>query len=164
MLIAAIALLLLAMALVAAELFVPSHGLLTIFAFLAAVGSVFFAYDASPGLALLFVLLILIASPVVFYWAIKLYPTTAVGKRVMLAPPGQTGGAPAAVGFDKEAASLEQMVGQQGVAMSLLRPSGAVDIAGRRIDAVSESDIIQPGTPVEVIKVSGLKVIVKAVG
>lgn len=159
MLIAAIALLVLALALVAAELFVPSHGVLTIFAFFAAFGSVFFAYHFSPGMALFFVILVLIASPIVFYWAIKLYPTTTVGKRVLLTPPGQAGGT---AGFNDESARLEQMVGQQGTAMSLLRPSGSIEIAGRRIDAISESDIIQPGTPVEVIKVSGLKVIVKA--
>jgi len=156
---AAIALLVLAMVLVAAELFVPSHGVLTIFAFIAAAGSVFFAYRFSPGAALIFVVLIVVAAPVVFYWAVKLYPTTTVGKRVLLAPPSQ---GTTVTGFNDDAAKLEQLVGRQGVAMSLLRPSGTIDIAGRRIDAMSESEIIPPGVPVEVIKVSGLKVIVKA--
>ncbi len=166
MLIGAFALLLLALVLVAAELVVPSHGLLTILAALAAFASIFLAYKAAPDLALIFGALILISAPIVFYWAIRLYPGTPMGKRVMLAPPSEQGrgDSSAAPAFSEEAARLEKLVGQQGLAATFLRPSGSVEIAGARIDAISESDIIEPGTPVEVIKVSGLKVIVKPVG
>jgi len=48
------------------------------------------------------------------------------------------------------------------VALTLLRPAGSIEIDGARIDAVSESEMLEAGTRVEVIKVIGLKVIVKA--
>jgi len=84
----ALLLLLLAFALVAAELFVPSHGILTAFAAVAAIGSIWLAYKVTPGLALVFSMVLLVATPVVFYYAIKIYPTTAVGKKVLLGGPG----------------------------------------------------------------------------
>ncbi len=154
----AIALLLLAFALVAAELFVPSHGVLTAFAALAAIASVWMAYNFMPGLGLVFAVALLLATPAVFYLAIKIYPSTSVGKKVLLHNP-----VAAAKGFEEETAQLEALVGRQGVAMTFLRPAGAIEIDGRRIDAMAESDMIEAGTRVEVLKVSGMKVIVKAV-
>jgi membrane-bound ClpP family serine protease len=153
----AIALLLLAFVLVAAELFVPSHGVLTAFAGLAGVASVWLAYQFAPGMGLVFAIVLLLATPVVFYMAIKIYPTTSVGKKVLLKNPVVT------PGFGEEAQRLEALVGRQGVAQTFLRPAGLVEIDGRRIDALAESDMIEAGARVEVMKVSGMKVMVKAV-
>ncbi len=156
MILAAVGLLLVALAFVAAELFVPSHGLLAIFAALAAVASVTFAYKANLGLGLVFTLVIFIAAPVVLFWAVRLYPKTSMGKKVMLEQPG-TGEA-----FLDQSAKLAALVGQAGVAVTLLRPAGSVEVLGQRIDALSEADVIEPGTPIEVVRVNGLKVFVKA--
>ncbi len=153
----AIALLLLAFALVVAELFVPSHGVLTAFAGLAAVASVWLAYLFMPGMGLVFAIVLLLATPVVFYMAIRIYPSTSMGKKVLLKNPVVT------PGFDEEAAQLEALVGRRGVAQTLLRPAGSIEIDGKRIDALAESDMIPAGTPVEVLKVNGMKVIVKGV-
>ena len=157
MILAAIALLALALLLVTAELFLPSHGLLAILAAIAALASIFFAYRAAPSLAILFGIVILIATPIVFYWAIRIYPSTTVGKRVLLDQPSPP---PA---FDEQAARLQQLVGQQARAASTLRPAGIIEVNGERIDALSESEIIPAGSPVQIVQVTGLKVIVKAV-
>jgi membrane-bound serine protease (ClpP class) len=159
LLIGAIALLLLSFVLVSLELVIPSHGVLTIFAGLAAMASVVLAYLVRPELAVLFGVVLLLATPVVFYFAIKVYPNTTVGKKVLLNKPSST-----MAGFEQEMARLELLVGRQGVAASFLRPAGIVELDGQRVDAVAESDMIPAGTTVEVIQVSGLKVIVKAVG
>jgi membrane-bound ClpP family serine protease len=90
---------------------------------------------------------------------VRIYPTTAVGKKVLLKnPPPES-----VQGFRDEAGKLESFLGKQGVALTLLRPAGSIEIDGDRIDAVSESEMLPAGTPVEVIRISGLKVIVKAV-
>jgi membrane-bound ClpP family serine protease len=154
---AALALLLLALLLVTAELFLPSHGLLAIFAGIAALASVFIAYRVSPGLSIIFGVVIVIATPIVFYFAIKIYPSTSVGKRVLLDQPA----APPA--FDEQSAKLQALVGRQAVAATTLRPAGIIEINGQRIDAMSESEIISAGTTVEIVQVTGLKVIVKPV-
>ena len=156
-LLGAILLLLLAFVLVAAELFVPSHGVLAVFAVGAAVAAVWMAYQVMPGLGLVFAVVVVVATPVVFYYAIKIYPTTVVGKKVLLDQPVATSG------FEADVARLEQLVGKRGVASSFLRPAGLIEVDGARIEALSESEMIAAGTAVKVIRVSGLKVIVKAV-
>ncbi len=44
-------------------------------------------------------------------------------------------------------------VGQHGITLSSLRPSGTVELAGRRVDAVSTGAFVPAGTPVEVVRV-----------
>ena len=159
MILGALALLVLAFALVAAELVVPSHGILSAFAALVAVAAVWLAYTVRPELGLLFGAVLLIATPVVFVMAVKIYPNTAVGRKVLLKNPNPT----TAAGFETESAQLELLVGRQGVASSFLRPAGIVEIDGQRIDAMAESDLIAAGSTVEVVQVSGMKVIVRPV-
>jgi membrane-bound ClpP family serine protease len=155
---AAVALLLVALAFIAAEIFLPSHGILAVFAALSALAGIILAFKVTPALGLLATLIVLGAIPFVFYWTIKIYPKTPVGKRVLLSEPG----AAANISFEQESARLAQFVGQRGVAVTTLRPAGSVEIAGQRIDALSESEIIEINTPVEVARVSGLKVFVKS--
>lgn len=150
---------LVALALLAIELFVPSHGILTIFALFFALGGVVVAYLASPLAGLLLGIVVLLSSPFAIYWAIKIYPNTAVGKKVMLGKPEQDPNA----GYAPQARALADLAGQRGIAVSTLRPSGLCEIAGQRVDSVSESGLIDAGTPVEVVQVSGMKVIVRPV-
>ena len=110
-------------------------------------------------LGFIFGIAVVVMAPFVFYWAIRIYPNTPMGKRVMLGAPSADISNP----FAQESQQLSKLVGQRGTAMSMLRPAGTIELDGRRIDAVSESEIIYPNTSVEVIRVSGLKVIVKAV-
>jgi membrane-bound serine protease (ClpP class) len=147
-----------ALAFVAAELFIPSHGILGIFAMLLALAGVGMAWKASPAFGVLSAILVVVIAPVVFYLAIQLYPRSAVGKRVILAVPDTSTGSMA-----QEAEKLAALLGQRGTALTLLRPSGACEFDNHRIDCTAESEIITAGTPVEVIRVTGTKVIVKAV-
>jgi membrane-bound serine protease (ClpP class) len=158
MIVGAILLLIAAVGLVVAELFLPTHGLLAVLAFLCAAASVYMAYLASPAAGLAFGILMLVASPLAFYGAVRIYPRTAVGRKVLLQQPAATSG------FDQETEQLAALVGRQGVAMTLLRPAGSVEIDGRMIDAMSEDAVIEAGARIEVIRVSGMKVFVKAVG
>ena len=155
MLLGAILLLIAALALLAAELFVPAHGLLACLSITAAVAAVFLAFRHSPTAAFVVGMLVIVSAPLAFYGAAKIYPKSPVGKRVLLQQPK------ADPGFDHEAAELENLVGQRGVALTLLRPAGSVDIGGKIVDALSESEQIEAGREVEVIRVSGLKVFVK---
>ncbi|SHH34557.1 membrane-bound serine protease (ClpP class) [Caloranaerobacter azorensis DSM 13643] len=54
-----------------------------------------------------------------------------------------------------------EYVGKEGIAISLLRPAGIIDIEGNRIDAVSEGSFIEKGAKVKVIKVEGPRVVVR---
>ena len=52
------------------------------------------------------------------------------------------------------------LVGQRGVATTVLRPSGKARIGGELVDVVSLSAFIDPGTAVEVVQVEGVRVVV----
>ncbi len=58
--------------------------------------------------------------------------------------------------------SDDTLMGKQGVALSMLRPSGIADIEGRRIDVVTRGEFIAAGTPVVVMDVRGSRVEVRA--
>ena len=43
----------------------------------------------------------------------------------------------------------------------MLRPSGTALIDGERLDVVSEGDFVEPGQKVRVVKVEGLRIVVR---
>jgi membrane-bound serine protease (ClpP class) len=52
---------------------------------------------------------------------------------------------------------------QSGVAQTTLRPCGTAMIGGKRVDVVTEGGMIDPGTPLKVVAVEGMRVVVRAV-
>lgn len=54
----------------------------------------------------------------------------------------------------------ENLVGMEGVTLSMLRPSGTALIGNKRVDVVTEGEFIPQGTKVKVIKVEGFRVVV----
>ncbi len=55
----------------------------------------------------------------------------------------------------------KELAGKKGKAVTSLRPSGAVEIEGKRIDVVSDGAFIEQGEPVIVDRVEGVRVIVR---
>lgn len=60
--------------------------------------------------------------------------------------------------------SMDSLVNREGVALTPLRPAGAAEIDGRRVDVVTDGDFIDPGTRVRVAEVVGSRVVVRPVG
>ncbi|MCL6638487.1 MAG: hypothetical protein K6T80_02235 [Firmicutes bacterium] len=58
---------------------------------------------------------------------------------------------------------LNRYTGKKGVALTPLRPAGAAEIEGQRLDVVTEGEFIPPGTRVKVVRVEGTRVLVKGV-
>jgi membrane-bound serine protease (ClpP class) len=52
------------------------------------------------------------------------------------------------------------LLGKTGMTTSDLRPGGRVDIDGRPVDVVSEGDYIEAGTPVQVSRIEGARIVV----
>lgn len=57
----------------------------------------------------------------------------------------------------------EDMVGKEGVAATVLRPAGKVDIDGEYYDGVSELGFIEKGTPVRVVRFENAQVYVVSI-
>lgn len=58
---------------------------------------------------------------------------------------------------------LGRFVGKTGVALTPLRPAGAADVDGQRLDVITQGDFIPPGSEVMVLKVEGARVVVRSV-
>ena len=61
---------------------------------------------------------------------------------------------------DKDAQSL---IGLEGECVTALRPVGAGDFGGRRLDIVSEGGFIQKGAKVRITAIDGVRIIVKEI-
>jgi membrane-bound serine protease (ClpP class) len=87
---------------------------------------------------------------------LRFMPRTRLGRQLIL----DTGlGAGHASGSAPE--TDLRWLGKRGITTSPLHPSGIAEIEGARVDVVSEGDLIEPGTPVEVVRVDGNRVVVR---
>ncbi len=65
-------------------------------------------------------------------------------------------------GYLAPRSGLARHGGKAGTALTPLRPSGTAEVSGERLDVVTEGEYIAAGTAVEVIRVEGGRVIVRA--
>ena len=50
----------------------------------------------------------------------------------------------------------------QGTALTVLRPTGLAELGERRVDVVTRGEFLEPGSGVEVVEVTGSRVVVRA--
>ncbi|MGL4512551.1 MAG: NfeD family protein [Lacipirellulaceae bacterium] len=144
-------------ALIVAEVFFPSAGVIGTFAGLSLVAAIYFAfrYGGVPG-GLGVAGFQVVAVPVLAYLAFQILPHTPMG-RVLI------GSAPTAAEVLPDD-PRRALVGAVGIARSKLLPSGAVEIDGRMVDCVSQSQAIDPGEYVKVVEVRANRVMVRRAG
>ncbi len=68
----------------------------------------------------------------------------------------------AGAGYTSPPPEEPRWLGRQGLAHSVLRPAGIAEIDGHRVDVVSEGELIEAGTPIEVLRVDGNRIVVRA--
>jgi membrane-bound serine protease (ClpP class) len=153
------------------ELFVPSGGLISILSGVAAVASVvaFFRYNTMWGWVALGMYVVL--GPIAIIYGFKWWIHSPLGRRMILGgsvndedplDPDATDAMSDEHARRERAAQLRQLIGARGVAVTLLRPVGTVKIEGQRLDAMADSGIIEPGTPIVVTDVYDNQVKVRA--
>lgn len=149
----------LAVLLLGMELVLPTGGILFLLAsasLLAGVGIMFYAGESTVGLVTLLATFLLI--PVAAWATFYVWPRTPFGKH-LAAPVAEE----MTVDLMPGNAGLHDLDGKIGKTISMLRPSGTVDFAGRRIDAMSEGMAIDSGKPVRCIGVKAGKVVVRQI-
>lgn len=60
-----------------------------------------------------------------------------------------------------EARHEASLVGKEGVALTMLRPSGIAEIGGKRIDVVADGDFISRGQDIVVTQAEGIRILVR---
>ncbi len=66
-------------------------------------------------------------------------------------------------GFSSSNNKFEDLISNEGIAITTLRPSGTAKIKGDKIDVVSEGEMIVKNTKIKVVDVKGNKIVVKPV-
>lgn len=148
-----ILLMLLGCALVVLEVFIPSGGMLSVLSGAAFIGSIFIAFQRSPMTGLAFVLTTVVAVPVALGLAFKYWPKTPFGKAFLGELPREEEVAPED--------PRRSLLGRVGVARSKMLPSGAVEVDGQMVDAVTQGQAVDPGQYVVVVEVGANRVIVR---
>lgn len=140
------------------EILTPSFGLLAAGAVAALCGAVYMCYTVNPGLGIGVLVVLLVGVPCYLVFMVKWLPTTTIGQHLFLKRVSHAEGEGV-----PDADDLAAMVGQTGTTETLLRPSGAIRLDGKRIIALSESGIIPKGVSIKVVRAGGSNVIVRKV-
>ena len=143
-----------AVILFAVETFVPG-GVLGVIGVLALVGAVAVGYTAFPGYGTMIAVAIFIITIVLFVLWLKLLPKTWIAKVLTLSKDLSD-----AHGANETIASLIDM---EGVTLCALHPSGFARIDGKKIDVISEGEMIDKDVKVKVIEVESNRVVVKKI-
>ena len=152
-----VALIVAAMVFFLLEILTPMFGLLAGLGIAALAGAIGAAYSVHYVFGLVMLVLTIVWVPAYLIFLVRVLPKTPLGKRMFLQRARKATGEAA-----PESEKYESLIGAEGVAATLLRPSGAVKIDGQRIIAIAEQGVIHKGTPVRVIGASGTNVIVRA--
>jgi membrane-bound serine protease (ClpP class) len=123
-------------------------------------GQNFFPTGKMLAMPLLNMFIAIVGSFIVIALLARYLPRTSIYRRFALMdsnPPG-----PSLAGIPRQfATALALAPGMQGIAVTVLRPSGKARFADHVVDVVTEGEFIAPQTPVTVIQTDGMRVVVK---
>ncbi len=157
----AILLLVLAIILILMEIFIPSFGLLGVMAAIAAAFSLVMAFRIDDRTGIVFVGIMAVAIPVSIIYGLKMFPHTPIGKKLILTKVPDTVEDRGVAGIADEDYSV--LIDKRGIAASMLRPSGIVEIDDIRYSAISKGEMIDANTSVVVIEVEGNNIVVEEI-
>ncbi len=145
-------------ALILAEVFVPSGGLISICALVCVIGGgmIFFNHSTTAGWTGVTVAVIMI--PSVLITAYKIFPKTRFGKAVTLTPSERQRG-----DAIPDTPELKEMLGAVGLVVTPLRPVGMCDFSGEKLECVAESGYVDKDKKVKVIDVESTQLTVRVI-
>jgi membrane-bound serine protease (ClpP class) len=126
-------------ALIVAELFLPTYGILGVLGGICIAGAIGTCFYVNRYFGLVTLIAAAIASPFIAAAVMNLWPKLPVGRRLVLQ--------------HVEAAPTPPVVfiGQTGVAVSQLRPMGECEFGPERVQCTSEHGVIESGTQIKVV-------------
>jgi membrane-bound ClpP family serine protease len=158
-LLVAVILILGGLAVICLELFLPSAGMLGVLAALLILAGIISSFFHSLGAGALVLVATCLTLPVVIALAIKIWPSTPIGRRILIGAMSEEEVLPQ----NDAQVQLKSLIGRRGVAKTKMLPSGIITIDDQHFDAVSDGFAIEPGMPVEVISVRTKRAVVRPV-
>lgn len=146
-----IVLILLGIALLVAEIFIPSFGVTGLLGIASIIGGVVMRADTfSQGIVMFLVILIVVM--ILMFIAFRF----VASRRTPLILQDT---------LNEEEANkdLNYFIGKMGIALTILRPAGKGDFNGVRLDVITEGNFIKKDSVIEVSRIEGKKIFVKEV-
>ncbi|OGQ97292.1 MAG: serine protease [Deltaproteobacteria bacterium RIFOXYD12_FULL_57_12] len=141
------------LAVVIAEIILPSGGILALLAMGLFGYAIFLAFqELSTTLGMIFIIADLITIPILVVFGLKMLARSPVTLRSSLSRDK---------GVTSQASDMVTYVGKTGRASSNLRPGGVAVIDGRRLDVVSRGEFITKDAEIVVMDVTGNQIIVR---
>lgn len=133
------------------EVFLPSGGVIGAASAIAAIAGVvaFFRHSTMWGLSSILALMVL--APAAIAFAFKIWPNTPIGRRLILGDEDVQPDEETTKRIEKERAEREALLNATGVAVTDLRPGGAVQVGGKRYDALVEGPPLEAGEKIRVV-------------
>jgi len=145
-------------ALIIAEVFIPSGGLISICALACLIGGIAIFFRQSYTVGWVGIIVAIVMIPLVVIVAYKIFPKTRFGKSVTLSPPQRQQG-----DAIPDTAQLKTLLSAEGVVLTPLRPVGMCDFSGQRVESVAENGYVDTGKKVRVIHVEGTQLTVRVI-
>ncbi|HOL80796.1 MAG TPA: NfeD family protein [Ignavibacteriales bacterium] len=159
-------LLIIGLILILVEIFViPGFGVTGVIGIILFIGSLFFMLLPPLKMtdkdllnrALYQILTSFILSGVIVYFLLKYLPKNTTFMKLVLADSTS-----AKEGY-VSSISYDEILNKTGIAHTILRPAGIIEIDGKKYDAISVSDFIEKGSKIKVVQVEGIKIFVEQI-
>jgi membrane-bound serine protease (ClpP class) len=149
------------LALIVAEVFIPSGGVIATLATVCFGFAGWYAYstwwESSPPKFWAFMAAELALIPGTAATTLWLLSRTRLGNRVLLEGPKREEVDP----YHRDAEKRNALIGQLGRAVTLMAPGGLVEVGGERHHAVAEGVMLEPGERIKVVAVRGNRLVVR---
>ena len=138
------------------EILTPTVGLLAGIGVVAVFYSLILAMGGDINAIYMMVISLVIAI-IIFAIIIKKLPSSKLWKKIILTNTSST-----EQGY-VSSVDYSQYLNKEGIVLTELRPSGSVEIDGAPVDVVSEGKFISKGEKVRVVKIEGMRIIVRKI-
>lgn len=138
------------------EILTPTVGLLAGIGVVAIFYSLILAMGGDINAIYMMVISLVIAI-IIFAIIIKKLPSSKLWKKIILTNTSST-----EQGY-VSSVDYSQYLNKEGIVLTELRPSGSVEIDGVPVDVVSEGKFISKGEKVRVVKIEGMRIIVRKI-
>lgn len=146
-----IILILLGIALLVAEIFIPSFGVTGVLGIISIIGGIVFtANSVNQGIVMFLVILVIVLLLMfIAYRFVASRRSPLILKDIL--------------NEENLSQDLAFFIGKRGVALTILRPAGKGDFDGVRLDVMTEGDFIRKDQIIVVTRIEGKKIFVKEV-
>jgi len=150
-----VALFILGLLLLLIEMFIPGFGIFGISGIVSVIIGLIMSFP-NPVQAFYSITFSLIASCLILYFLGKYLKKAPVFDRLILRMKQEK-----SQGYSATSVNASEFLNREGIALTTLRPAGAADFDGQKLDVLADGEFIPAGSKIKVIRVEGSKIVVK---